>query len=190
MGLQAESWINNILRTILAGLDYVIYGLIKNVLFLTFDLANLTTSSKILNGIYSRIYVLLGVFMAFKLSFSFFQYIVDPESMTGKSEKGVGKLISRTIVMLVALVGLPTILFGGGDGEGLIQRAQNAFLPMLPRVIFGISEDSGVSASNGNNTEDITNAANTMAAYTLGAFSHRRRIWIVYVKVNMPIHHT
>lgn len=170
MGLQAESWINNILRTILAGLDYVIYGLIKNVLFLTFDLANLTTSSKILNGIYSRIYVLLGVFMAFKLSFSFFQYIVDPESMTGKSEKGVGKLISRTIVMLVALVGLPTILFGGGDGEGLIQRAQNAFLPMLPRVIFGISEDSGVSASNGNNTEDITNAANTMAAYTLGAF--------------------
>ena len=41
---------------------------------------------------------------------------------------------------------------------------------MLPRVIFGISEDSGVSASNGNNTEDITNAANTMAAYTLGAF--------------------
>ena len=170
MVLQAESWINNILRTILAGLDYVIYGLIKNVLFLTFDLANLTTSSKILNGIYSRIYVLLGVFMAFKLSFSFFQYIVDPESMTGKSEKGVGKLISRTIVMLVALVGLPTILFGGGDGEGLIQRAQNAFLPMLPRVIFGISEDSGVSASNGNNTEDITNAANTMAAYTLGAF--------------------
>ena len=170
MGLQAESWINNILRTILAGLDYVIYGLIKNVLFLTFDLANLTTSSKILNGIYSRIYVLLGVFMAFKLSFSFFQYIVDPESMTGKSEKGVGKLISRTIVMLVALVGLPTILFGGGDGEGLIQRAQNAFLPMLPRVIFGISEDSGVSASNGNNTEDNTNAANTMAAYTLGAF--------------------
>ena len=84
MVLQAESWINNILRTILAGLDYVIYGLIKNVLFLTFDLANLTTSSKILNGIYSRIYVLLGVFMAFKLSFSFFQYIVDPESMTGK----------------------------------------------------------------------------------------------------------
>lgn len=170
MGLQAESWINNILRTILAGFDYVIYGLVKNVLFLTFDLANLTTSSKILNGIYSRIYVLLGVFMAFKLSFSFFQYIVDPESMTGKSEKGVGKLISRTIVMLVALVGLPTILFGGGDGEGLIQRAQNAFLPMLPRIIFGISEDSGVSASNGNNTEDITNAANTMAAYTLSAF--------------------
>lgn len=170
MGLQAESWVNNILRTILAGFDYVIYGLVKNVLFLTFDLANLTTSSKMLNGIYSRIYVLLGVFMAFKLSFSFFQYIVDPESMTGKSEKGVGKLISRTIVMLVALVGLPTILFGGGDGEGLIQRAQNAFLPMLPRIIFGISEDSGVSASNGNNTEDITNAANKMAAYTLSAF--------------------
>ena len=108
--------------------------------------------------------------MAFKLSFSFFQYIVDPESMTGKSEKGVGKLISRTIVMLIALVGLPTILFGSGDGEGLVQRAQNAFLPMLPRVIFGISEDSGVSVSNGDNTEDISNAANTMAAYALGAF--------------------
>lgn len=170
MGLQGESWVNNILRTILAGLDYVVYGTVKNILFLTFDLANLTTSSKLLNDIYSRIYVLLGVFMAFKLSFSFFQYIVDPESMTGKSEKGVGKLISRTIVMLIALVGLPTILFGSGDGQGLVQRAQNAFLPMLPRVIFGISEDSGVSVSNGDNTEDISNAANTMAAYALGAF--------------------
>lgn len=170
MVLQPESWGINILRTLLASIDYGIYGLVKNILFLTFDLANLTTSSKLLNDIYSRIYVLLGVFMAFKLSFSFFQYIVDPESMTGKSEKGVGKLISRTIVMLIALVGLPTILFGSGDGEGLVQRAQNAFLPMLPRVIFGISEDSGVSASNGNNTEDITNAANTMAAYALGAF--------------------
>ena len=37
MGLQGESWVNNILRTILAGLDYVVYGTVKNILFLTFD---------------------------------------------------------------------------------------------------------------------------------------------------------
>lgn len=170
MGLQAQTWYFDILRPLFAGLDYVIYSLIKLILFGIFDLANLTTSSDLLNGIYTRIYVILGVFMAFKLSFSFFQYIIDPESMTGKSEKGVSKLISNIVIMLIALVAIPSILFSNNGGAGLIQRAQNAFLPMLPRLLLGISEDSGVSIGNGNNTDDITNAANVMAISSLQAF--------------------
>lgn len=170
MGIQAESWIMNIIRTLFAWIDYVVYSLIKLVLFGIFDLSNLTTSSDLLNGIYTRIYVLLGVFMAFKLSFSFFQYIIDPESMTGKSEKGVSKLISNVVVMLIALVAIPSILFSNNGGPGLIQRAQNAFLPMLPRLLLGINENSGVSISNGNNTDDISNAANVMAVSSMQAF--------------------
>jgi len=170
MGLQAESWIMNIGRSLFAAIDYVVYSLIKWILFGIFDLANLTTSSGLLNDIYSRIYVLLGVFMAFKLSFSFIQYMIDPDSMTGKSEKGVSKLIMRIAIMILALVGLPGILFGSDGEKGLISRAQEAFLPMLPRILLGISEDSGVSVDNGSNTDDIANSANTMAVSTLQAF--------------------
>lgn len=170
MGLQSASWIMDILRTIFAWIDWIVYSMVKIILFGIFDLSRLTTSSGLMNGIYSRIYVILGIFMAFKLSFSFFQYIVDPESMSGKSEKGVSKLISRAIIMLLVLVSVPNILFSVDNGDGLIQRAQNAFLPMLPRILLGINEDSGVSVSNGNNTDDISSAANMMAISSLQAF--------------------
>lgn len=170
MVVQAQGWVWDILRTMFAGLDLMIYSLIKWILFGIFDLSSLTTSSDLLNGIYSRIYVILGVFMAFKLSFSFFQYIIDPESMSGKSEKGVSKLITRTVVMIIALVALPTILFNTDNGGGLIQRAQKAFLPMLPRVLLGVNgDDNGLAFGNGNN-EGISEAANIMAVSTLQAF--------------------
>ena len=170
MGLQTAGWVMDIIRVIFGSIDWIVYSLVKFILFGIFDLSSLTTASGIMNGIYARIYVILGIFMAFKLSFSFFQYIVDPESISGKSEKGVSKLISRTIIMLLVLVSVPSILFGGDEGGGLIQRAQKAFLPMLPRLLLGINEDSGVSIDNGNNTDDIASAADTMAVSTLRAF--------------------
>ena len=170
MGLQTAGWVMDIIRVIFGSIDWIVYSLVKLILFGIFDLSSLTTASGIMNGIYARIYVILGIFMAFKLSFSFFQYIVDPESMSGKNEKGVSKLISRTIIMLLVLVSVPSILFGSDEGGGLIQRAQKAFLPMLPRLLLGINEDSGVSIDNGNNTDDIASAADTMAVSTLRAF--------------------
>ncbi len=173
---QEHNWIMSILRTIISTIDWTIFNGVRLVLFGIFDMANLTTSSGIMGGIYSRIYVLLGVFMAFKLSFSFFQYIVDPDSMTGKSEKGVGKLITRAIVMIIALVALPGILFGKGEGQqGLINRAQTAFLPMLPRILFGSSGVGITSVDNapGANSEKdnaIDLASKTMAVQTMRAF--------------------
>lgn len=171
MGLQEQSWIMDIMRTLFSVLDSMIYGLINWVLYGIFDLANLTTSSDILNGIYSRIYVILGVFMAFKLCFSFFGYILDPDSMVGqKSDKSVPKLLMNAGIMLAALVVLPTILFNNGEGGGLLNRAQNAFLPMLPRILLGIDESSGLTVGNSNTTSSIDDAADVMAMATLQAF--------------------
>ncbi|MBO5375725.1 MAG: hypothetical protein J6A52_02630 [Bacilli bacterium] len=170
MGAQQQSWIIDILRSIFSALDSMVYGLINWILYGIFDLANLTTSSDVLNGIYSRIYVILGVFMAFKLCFSFFGYILDPDSMVGKSDKSVPKLLMSAGVMLAALVILPTILFNNGEGRGLINRAQNAFLPMLPRILLGVNENSGLTVGNPNNSNSIDDAANVMALSTLQAF--------------------
>ena len=170
MEAQAQNWFMDILRNICVFVDGLIYGLLRWILQSIFDLSNLTAASGLFEGVYTRIYVILGIFMAFKLSFSFFQYIIDPESMVGKSEKGVSKLITNAIIMLVALVALPTLLFGNSSGQGLVYRAQNAFLPMLPRLLLGISENSGVAIGNGNNGEDIEAAANVMAVSSLQAF--------------------
>ncbi len=172
MGAQGRAWYWDLLRGVVAGIDMGVYWLARAVIQVIFDISNLTASPKLVDGVYSRIYVLLGVFMLFKLSFSFFTYIVDPDSMADKS-KGVGKLITNTVVMLLMLVGLPSILFGSFQGNsdnapsGLLVRAQNALLPMLPRVLLGVKDNTGAASGN---AEKIAAAADLMAVAALKPF--------------------
>jgi len=170
MGLQGQSWYMDIIRQIFCFLDRLVYGLIKWILFGIFDLSSLTTSSDVFSGIYSRIYVILGIFMAFKISFSFFQYIVDPESMTGKGEKTISKLFMRIFIMLVALAFLPTILFGNNGEPGYLSRAQSAFLPSLPKIIFGVNDIGGLATGGSNFPDSIEQSANDIAVTTLSGF--------------------
>lgn len=169
MGIQVQSWWMNLIRGIFGFLDQIIYGLIKWILFGVFDLSKLSTNSDVFNGIYQRIYVVLGIFMAFKLTFSFFQYIIDPDSMGDKGEKGVGKLFQRVFIMLFALIALPSFLFGSSGQKGLLSRAQDAFLPTLPRLIFGDSEYGGTfSSSDVSSTLETT--SEEIATATLSGF--------------------
>ena len=152
MGIQTQSFVMDIIRVIFSFLDKLVYGLVKWILFGIFDIVNITANSDVFSGIYARIYVILGIFMAFKLSFSFFQYIIDPESMTGKSDKSLAKVFTRVFVMLAALIFLPMILFGQNGQEGLLSRAQKAFLPSLPKIIFGVNDVAGVNSNNFSNS--------------------------------------
>lgn len=170
MGLQGQSWYMDLIRQIFAFLDKLVYGLIKWILFGIFDLSHLTTNSEIFSGIYSRIYVILGIFMAFKLAFSFFQYIIDPESMTGKGEKTISKLFMRVFIMLAALIFLPTILFGSNGQEGFLSRAQRAFLPTLPKFLFGVNDIGGLATNGDNFSASIEQSADEIATVTLSGF--------------------
>ena len=175
MGIQEQGWLMDIIRRLFSVLDGLVYKLIKWILFGIFDLSNISTNSEIFSGIYSRIYVILGIFMAFKLSFSFFQYIMDPESMVGKGDKTLSKLFTRVFIMLAALIFLPMILFGQNGQEGFLARAQRAFLPTLPKVIFGVDNLGGLSTSSGvgtgsNFTDSIEQSSNEISATILGGF--------------------
>jgi len=165
MFLQSKSWVMDIIRELLAVLDFLVYSLIKWILYIIFDLTSLSTSSEVLNGVYSRIYIILGVFMAFKLSFSFFKYILNPDAMLDKKQ-GIGKLFANVIIMLSALILIPTLLFGTGGSEAILYRAQKAFLPMLPRILLGVNTGSSVQSSDST----LDQAANDMAVAALGAF--------------------
>jgi hypothetical protein len=167
MILQEYSWFMNIIRGMFIFFDSLVYWVVKWILYITFDLANLTTSSSLLNTIYQRVYVILTVYMAFKLSFSFFQYIVNPQSMKDQ-KKGVGKLFVNVFIMLAALIMIPTLVFGvGSDNGGLLSRGQKAFLPMVPRIILGI--DSGNSGANATE-ESLDDAADDLTLAAMQAF--------------------
>jgi len=142
-------------RVVFAGITYCVYELIEWVMHGIFDIAGLRTSEGLIGDITTRIYVLLGIFMAFKLIISFLQYMANPDSMADK-EKGAGKLIVRTFTMLALLLILPQLF-------PLLNRVQTEFLPVIPRVILGEAVDTSNAVSDN---------AKILSAATLGAFYH------------------
>ena len=107
---NSVNFFTKIIRPIAAALDKLIYGLIGWILSGILELSNLMTSETFAQTIYKNIYILLAVFMVFKLTFSFIQYLVSPDKMLDK-DQGVGKLITNTIVMLLMLILLPIIFY-------------------------------------------------------------------------------
>lgn len=162
--IQNVEWYWDILRNVFAFFDVLVYGLLNPVIHGFFDMINISTNSELFNGIYIKIYVILGIFMAFKLTFSFFRYLINPDLMTEKN-KGVGKLFIRVFTMLFALMFLPSLLFTGIGGKGgLLPRAQEALLPLVPKLVLGGTGYADVTDQN------IDKTADTITITTLSAF--------------------
>ena len=103
-------------------------------IFIRLGKAEFLTNSQI-QTIYSRVTLILGIFMLFKMSFSFIQYLINPETMSDKN-KGAGKLITKAVLVVVFLGFTPYIFTGAF-------KLQNALLDsnILAKVIFGKSSD-------------------------------------------------
>lgn len=151
--MQEANWLMTGVRGLFAGLNYCIYSLIEFIMQGMFDIANLKLTEGLIGDIYNRIYAFLAIFMVFKLTISFFKYLVNPDSMLDK-EKGAGKLISRVVVMLALVIILPMVF-------PYLDKAQETFIPMLPKVILGQAND---------NSGDVSSNANLLASTALSAF--------------------
>lgn len=107
-------------------------------IFIRLGKAEFLTSSQI-QSIYSRVTLILGIFMLFKMIFSFIQYLINPETITDKS-KGAGKLVMKAI-LVVAMLGFTPYIFTSAF------KLQNAIVDsnILAKVIFGKSSDVEVN---------------------------------------------
>lgn len=90
-------------RGILLSLCNGIYSLVGNVFELFFKISTLTfMDNDMVTGIFNRLFMIIGVFMLFKLCISFITYLINPEATKDK-ERGIGKLFGRLITMLILL---------------------------------------------------------------------------------------
>lgn len=122
----------NTVRSLFGTLDSIAYTLFSWVMQLIFDIAEVSTSDAFNNfygEIQSRIYAVLAIFMLFKVTISMLTYLVNPDSITDKSN-GIGKLSTRIIVSLVMLIAFPYAF-------QFLNRVQPHVLEALPRVILG-----------------------------------------------------
>ena len=156
MFTQGQGWIMDIVRSLIAWIDTIGFVIVKYILVIIFDMANYEMPFDRLQGIYDRMFVLISVFMVFKLSFTFFQYLMNPDRMSD-SKTGLPKLFRNTMIMIVLMIFLPMVFtgrIGSKDGKSFIIRLQNAAIPTLTRVLLGT--DGAGAGQSGQQTSQKT----------------------------------
>ena len=140
----------DILKSICFFFDNIIYSFIPRLYALIVYLANVDfINNSIINSLVSRIYVLVGIFMLFKLSFSFLNYIIDPSSFTDQG-KGVGNLVKKILIALILLVSVPFIFSKIYDFQGLILKSN-----IIPRLILGTDATNDVESTIASSARDV-----------------------------------
>lgn len=145
----------------------LIYGMVSIVTQGFFNVSYIEIfTSEAIQAITARIYVVLAVFMIFKLAFSLIQYLVNPDQVNDK-QAGMGKLISRTVTAFIMLIGVPILfnefIFGPPDADSS-NTYQAIIARSIPKIILGSSGDENEPSSIGE----------TMAATAFSAFVQPR----------------
>lgn len=132
-----QTWVMDSIRSFFASIDKAIYGLMGTIYQIILDLAEATIiSSGTIEDLYTRIYALLGIFMLFKVTFSFINYIINPDTFTDKA-KGVQHLIKNVLIVLVMIIITPFAF-------DKLYEVQKAILndQLIPKFIMGADVDS------------------------------------------------
>ena len=147
----------DLVRSFFFFLDGLIYSFIVIVYNLFVDIAQTSIfTDEIIDLFASRVYVLLGIFMLFKVSFSILTYIINPDSFLDKN-KGFPKLISNILITLALLLLTPWIF---------------SQLMDIQRIILRDNIIGKIFSTTDTNSNVIGDAGNVMAYQTYKAFFH------------------
>lgn len=119
-----------IIYTLFSWIDSIVYGLAASLFRIIFDLADMHFFSDAqIQEVTTRVYIVVGVLMLFKLVISAVQYLVNPDSFDDK-EKGLGGLLKKTAVSMALIAIVPTIF-------QFLMAVQGPIIKTLPSVILG-----------------------------------------------------
>ena len=101
-----NSQVMHILRRLSMWIDTQVYSIASFAYSIFYELSSSSLLSSLnLASASQRLYTLIGIFMLFRLAFSFVKYIINPEGM----EKGTSKLLSNLAISLALIVSVPWI---------------------------------------------------------------------------------
>ncbi|HIT22449.1 MAG TPA: hypothetical protein IAB56_05765 [Candidatus Scybalousia intestinigallinarum] len=143
-GIMPRNLVTTWLLQFAATLDRICYSVFGWILQVIFDIANSEiVSETVFESFEDRVYIILGIFMLFKITIALLGYLVNPDQLADK-EKGMGKMITRTVLVLIMLIGFPVVF-------RFLNDIQQPLLEALPRIIIGKRTDS--EALGGQMTE-------------------------------------
>ena len=114
-------------------IDNIVYSFIPQLYKMILYLSNvdLYSSSDTIKALMNRIYILVGIFMLFKLSFSMIKYVADPNAFSDQS-KGFTNLVKNSIIALFLLVTIPWMFQKAYEIQGVILTSN-----IVPNLIMG-----------------------------------------------------
>ena len=122
-------------------IDWVIYSIIATmfriIIEISKDKAQLFDPAQI-EDIANKIYVVVGVFILFKLVISAIQYMVNPDVFDDK-EKGLVGIIKNTVISIALIVVMPAIF-------NFAIKMQDPIIETLPKIILGQDDISTTEA--------------------------------------------
>jgi len=128
-------------------INLYIYEGIKNLYNLMLYIAeSQIVSNETISSFSSRIYVLLGIFMLFKLSFSLVTYVVNPDEFLDKT-KGITSIGKNIIISLVLIVLTPYLF---QESRELQKNILNEHV--VENLVFG---DTKISYTRMNSGGDL-----------------------------------
>ena len=149
-------------------LMFVLCDGVYRLIYLTFYIFEKLGSARIIEdtqGIVNRISLIIGLFMVFRVTFAFVQYIVDPDAMLDK-KKGAANIIKKIIISIV-LLGSTSTLFN------LAFKAQDLIIDnqIIGKIIFNSSSSNGYDSDSLYSTpENSSTFGGRLSAEVFSAF--------------------
>lgn len=176
-----SSFLWDVLRIVFSFLDRIVYWGIDVIYELFFRVVKYDGlfPGETFQRLFDRVFLILGFFMLFRLAFSLLNAIINPDMLTNK-DKGLGKIVSRVIIVLMLLISLmplniPDAQKGSFEEQlnkhgllfGTLYTAQNMILEqnILGKLILN-QQTTNVE----NQDKNIMNAGTKMSKQILKAF--------------------
>ena len=112
------------IRSVCAAMDNGIYSLISGAFQVFFNVANANIlSSTLITDLFSRIQLIFGVIILFRLAISLISGIVNPDAFSNE-KTGFGKVITRVVISLVLVVTIIPLNLSGDFEQNSLQKIE------------------------------------------------------------------
>ena len=138
---------------------------------------NVSVINDTITSITDTIYVLVAVFMLFRITITMFEYLIDPDRVADK-QTGAGKMITRVIISFILIMTFKSLIVPKLDELQNALLAEDSILSRLVDVNAEtysqaecreqINKARGMTASNGMSGENANNRKGGMAELIQG----------------------
>ena len=189
--MNSSKWfLNDGIRGIFGFIDWALFSLLGWVYKIFFEVSTSELFSKeMITNFFTRIQLIIGVFMIFKLSVSILQYIVNPDKMSDpKSPSNISNVLVRIItamVMLTLIVPLnvrnatsefETQINNNGILFGTLYSLQSSLLKQntLGKLVLGKNSTVSAASTGAEQSKNLAGIADEFTSTIAKAFVDKK----------------